>query len=376
MSDESELWRHNLRQLRFFVEIAQDNVDAAPASKGVAEKATKEGLRQAVFHHLLEEHQRKAIYSPQLRDIVKPVLDAVVVFLDKPLTTPQLLVQGLSEIDVLAGDAIDSIDSLTDEEEVEQVVEEFETRYLATLATALSAHYTLAQKLATRKPTDGEYFDVGRYVFARDAAPGRVHSADLTKAMDSGAASLSIKRGMVSYERFPPIQIMTYGQWFAYIHAIWDEWYRPRLAAAYSRRLGEDFLKNDIKSAFMGELNKIRNDVIHNKSRVKQSATNKILNWATSDGLVGMTTERMIGLRTMFPRDDLLTLPTHSAAPKSKNMPWTADIQLIDSVQRRLADLGLSKRQQKEIGDEMLRLWLAENLVPDGPSRVSSVREE
>lgn len=325
-------------------------------------------MRQGVFHHLLEEHQRKTIYSPQLRDIVKPVLDAVLVFLDKSLTTPQLLVQSLGEIDALARDAIKSIDNMTDEEEVEQVVEAFETRYLATLATTLSAHSTLAQKLAVRKAGDGEYFDVGRYVFARDPGPGRVHSADLNKAMDSGSISLSIKRGMVSYERFPPIQIMTYGQWFAYIHAIWDEWYRPRLAAAYSRRLGEDFLKNDIKSAFMGELNKIRNDVIHNKSRVKQSTTNKILDWATSDGLVGMTTERMSGLRTMFPRDELLTPPVHSAAPKTQNMPWTADVQLIDSVKRRLADGGLSKRQQKDLGDEMLRLWLAENPAPDSRS--------
>ncbi|MEV6281014.1 hypothetical protein [Nocardia sp. NPDC051832] len=376
MSDESELWRHNLGQLRFFVELARENVEAVPASKGLAEKSTKETLRQAVFHHLLEERQRKAIYSPQLSAIIKPVLDAVPVFLDKPLTTPQLLVQALDEIDVLAGEAIESIDNMPDEEEVEQVVEAFETRYLATLATALSAHFTLAQKLASRKPTDGEYFDVGRYVFARHPAPGRVHSTDLNYAMDSGSGSISIKRGLVSYERFPPIQIMTYGQWFAYIHAIWDEWYRPRLAAAYSRRLGEDYLKNDIKSAFMGELNKIRNDVIHNRSRVKQSATNKILDWATDDGLVGMTTERMVELRTMFPREELLTPPSHGAVPTAKSLPWTGDVQLIDSVQRRLAELGMTKRQQKEIGDEMLRLWLAENPTPDKPAPASSEHEK
>ncbi|MFQ6230742.1 hypothetical protein [Nocardia sp. NPDC002869] len=77
MSDESELWLHNLRQLKFFVEVARDNVEAAPPSAGVAERSTKESLREGVFHHLLEEHQRKAIYSPQLRDIVKPVLEAV-----------------------------------------------------------------------------------------------------------------------------------------------------------------------------------------------------------------------------------------------------------------------------------------------------------
>jgi hypothetical protein len=156
---------------------------------------------------------------------------------------------------------------------------------------------------------------------------------------------------------------MTYGQWFAYIHAIWDEWYRPRLAAAYSRQLGEEFLKNDIKSEFMGELNKIRNDVIHNKSRVKESARNSILDWATSDGLVGMTTEKMMSLRTSFPRDELLTPPVHGDAPKTQNIPWTADIQLIDSVKQRLSDLGVTKRQQKDIGDEMLRLWLEANSV-------------
>lgn len=194
MSDETELWMHNLRQLRFFVEIARDNIEAAPASKGVAEKSTKESLRQGVFHHVLEENQRKAIYSPELRDIIKPVLDAVLVSLDKPLTTPQSLMESLGEIDAIAGEAIGSIDSMTDEEEVEQVVEAFEIRYLATLATALSAQSTLAQRLAERKPTDGEYFDVGRYVFARNPGPGRVHSADLNKAMDSGATSFSIKR--------------------------------------------------------------------------------------------------------------------------------------------------------------------------------------
>lgn len=45
-----------------------------PNSRGVAEKSTKEGLRQGVFHHLLEERERTAIYSAQLRGIVDRVL--------------------------------------------------------------------------------------------------------------------------------------------------------------------------------------------------------------------------------------------------------------------------------------------------------------
>jgi hypothetical protein len=361
MSDETALWLHNFKQLMFLVEVAQDNFQVAPNSRGVAEKSTKEGLRNAVFHHLLEERERKAIYSAHLSGIVDPVLATVITFLDKQLTTPQQLVSSLSEIASLAGDAVESIDAMPDEEDVEQVIEEFETRYLVTLATTMSAHHTLATKLVERKDSDCQYFDVGRYAFVSEPGLGRVHVADLSYAMDSGASSLSFKRGPVSYERFPPIQIMTYGQWFAYIHAIWDEWYRPRLAAAYSRKLGEEFLKNDIKSAFMGELNKIRNDVIHNKSRVKESARNSILNWGTSDGLVGMTTEKMMSLRTSFPRDELLTPPVHGDAPKTQNIPWTADIQLIDSVKQRLSDPGLTKRQQKDIGDEMLRLWLEAN---------------
>lgn len=363
VSDESELWRHNFKQLLFFIEVAKDNFQAAPRSKGVAERSMKEGLREGVFHHLLQERERRAIYSADLREIVDPALEAAVIFLGGPFSTPKLLAEQLEVIAAQCRSAIGAIDAMQDEEEVEQVVEEFETRYLATLATTLSAHHTLANKLANRKEADGEHFDVGEYSFAREPGPGRVHVADLDKAMDSGVSTFSATRGFVSYERFPPIQIMTYGQWFAYIHAIWDEWYRPRLAAAHSRRLDEELLKNDIKSGFMGDLNKIRNDVIHNKSRVKESARNTILSWATEDGLVGMTTERMMGLRTMFPRDDLLAKPTRNNPPKTQNLPWTADTELISSVKQRLTDLGLTKRQQKEVGDEMLRLWLGANTV-------------
>ncbi|MEU3473729.1 hypothetical protein [Rhodococcus sp. NPDC006774] len=368
MTDETELWRHNFSQLLFFVEVAQDNSSAAPNSRGVAERSVKEGLRDGVFHHLLEEHERKAIYSAHLRLIVTPVLDAVQVFLGSAMTSTQNFIEGLDKIAQLARQAKISIDSMTDGENVEQVIEEFETRYLATLAMTLSAHSTLARTLAARKSADGEYFDVGRYVFVRNPDPATVHVADLNSAMDSGVSSISMKRGMVSYDRFPPIQIMSYGQWFAYIHAIWDEWYRPRLAAAYSTRLGVDYLKNDIKSSFMGELNKIRNDVIHNKSRVKSSSSNVVLNWATDDGLIGLTTERMIELRTMFPRSELLKPPARSPAPSSQNIPWTAEIDLIDQVKLRLTELGMTKRQQKDIGDEMLRRWLDHNPLPSGSS--------
>lgn len=55
------------------------------------------------------------------------------------------------------------------------------------------------------------------------------------------------------------------------------------------------------------------------------------------------------------------TRHVHGDAPKTQNMPWTADVQLIDSVKQRLSDLGVTKRQQKEIGDAMLRLWLEAN---------------
>lgn len=364
MSDETLLWRHNFNQLIFFVEMARDNVEAAPNSRGVAEKSTKEGLRNGVFHHLFEERERKSIYSAQLSAIVDGVLAAVVELLDRPLTTPQQLVESLSDVATLAGKAIESIDAMPDEEDADQVVDEFETRFLVTLATTLSAHNTLAMTINARKDTDGEYFDIGTYSFRSESGPGRVHIADLNYAMDSGASSYSLKRGFISYERFPPIQLLTYGQWFAYIHAIWDEWYRPRLAAAYSRQLGTEFLKNDIKSKFMGELNKIRNDVVHNKSRVKESARNTILEWSTSDGVVGMTTERMVSLLTMFPRDELMTAPVRADIPKTQNIPWTADIQLIDSVKQRMSNLGITKRQQKDIGDEMLRLWLEANRTP------------
>jgi hypothetical protein len=159
MSDETALWLHNFKQLIFFVEVAKDNFQVAPNSRGVAEKSTKQGLRHAVFHHLLEERERKAIYSAQLRGVVDPVLAAVVAFLGEQLTTPRQLVSSLGEIASLAGNAVEIIDAMSDEEDVEQVVDEFETRYLVTLAKTMSAHRTLATKLGARKDTDGQYFD-------------------------------------------------------------------------------------------------------------------------------------------------------------------------------------------------------------------------
>jgi hypothetical protein len=97
---------------------------------------------------------------------------------------------------------------------------------------------------------------------------------------------------------------------------------------------------------------------------VKESARNTILEWSTSDGVVGMTTERMVSLLTMFPRDELMTAPVRGDVPRTQNIPWTADIQLIDSVKQRMSNLGITKRQQKDIGDEMLRLWLEANRTP------------
>ncbi|MCA2328678.1 hypothetical protein JF780_27355, partial [Mycobacterium intracellulare] len=264
MSDEAALWLHNFKQIMSFVDVAHDNFRAAPNSRGVAEKSVKEGLRRGVFHHLLDERAREAISSAQLRRIVERVRSAVDEFLNEHLTTPQQLVSRLGEIASVAGEAVATINEMPDEEDVVQVVDEFEIRYLVTLATTMSAHHTLATKLVERKESDGQLFDIATYSFVSEPGLGRVHVADLNNAMDSGAGSYSFTRGMVSYDRFPPVQIMIYGQWFAYIHAVWDEWYRPRLAAAYSRTLGDEYLKNDVKSAFMGELNKIRNDVIHN----------------------------------------------------------------------------------------------------------------
>src|SRR5690242_18637071 len=112
MTDETLLWRHNFNQLIFFVEVTQDNVWAAPNSKGVAEKSTKEGLRNGVFHHLFEERERKAIYSAQLKEIVDGVLAAALNLLDEPLTTPQILVDRLDEVAKLASRAIECIDAM------------------------------------------------------------------------------------------------------------------------------------------------------------------------------------------------------------------------------------------------------------------------
>lgn len=367
MTDEVEFWRRDLEQLAFSIAVFKDALGASPSGR-VAERSTKMGLSEGPLRELLAEHEASAIRSPELKGIVDPLIAAAIALLYTAIPTTELFKDELERLSAVNQRALDALDSIGGSEDVIQVVDEFETRYLVTLASTLSAHRTLADQLEARSEADGKFFDVGMYDFVDEPGPGRVSIADLDRAMDSGVTTIIPGRGLVAFERLPPIQVMIYGQWFAYMHSIWDEWYRPRLAEAHSRETGGEFLKNDIKSEFMRDLNRIRNDVVHNKARAKESAKNSILSWTTEDGRVGMTTERMLGLLMKFPRADLLLTPERGEPPASRNLPWTAGVEQIDSVMKRMDELGLSKRDQKNIGNEMLQLWLSANADNAGPS--------
>jgi hypothetical protein len=57
-----------------------------------------------------------------------------------------------------------------------------------------------------------------------------------------------------------PVEVRLSQQWVVYTYAMWEEEYRPRLAAAR----GCD--SNDIRLPLLGDLRRLRNDIVHHRA--------------------------------------------------------------------------------------------------------------
>lgn len=182
---------------------------------------------------------------------------------------------------------------------------------------------------------------------------------------------------MRSLDYYPEVQTIQYGQWFAYMHSVWDEQFRDRLAEFWSRGLpgGEPaFKKNDVVSDFFGDIRLIRNDFVHNKGEVNESANLKTLGWGLEKGEpIKIQGEHMIELMDQFPREELLKPPLRSKSAESgikqgrKNMPGSGKAELIEQFQE------IISRKQFNRGraiDEMLQDWIDKHdASPDVASR-------
>ncbi|MCC9179418.1 hypothetical protein [Mycolicibacterium mageritense] len=255
-------------------------------------------------------------------------------------------------------------------ETLEAIVEELRSEFTLSLAVMLSGQYAVVTKLyewysaASGVPGDA-YLDVRRFEIVDQAGPGCIPMRDLKIATHGGVTMLTPQTGFVSFDRFSPVQQLLYGQWFAYMHSLWDEQYRGRVAAAHGTAPdGSPWDSRDIRVPIFGDIRRIRNDYIHNKGIVDEASETEVLTWFTEGKAAAITPEQMMSLLTMFPESDLLEKPTPAAKHSRKPLPWSAEPNVIEHVQQRARQLGLNRKARKDIGAAALDLWLAANPVP------------
>ena len=253
---------------------------------------------------------------------------------------------------------------------LESIVAELRSEFTLSLAVMLSGQYAVVTKLyewysaASGVPGDA-YLDVRRFEIVDQAGPGCIPMRDLEIATHGGVTMLTPQTGFVSFDRFSPVQQLLYGQWFAYMHSLWDEQYRGRVAAAHGTAPdGSPWDLRDIRVPIFGDIRRIRNDFIHNKGIVDEASETEVPTWFTEGKAAAITPEQMMSLLTLFPESDLLEKPTPAAKHSRKPLPWSAEPNVIEQVQQRARQLGFNRKARKDIGAAALDLWLAANPVP------------
>jgi hypothetical protein len=110
--------------------------------------------------------------------------------------------------------------------------------------------------------------------------------SDIRAMADPGVMTLDeYLRGDPEAERAPILKYFA-AQWVTHMTTLWDEYYRPSLAEIHGCS------KDDVGSELFADLNKIRQDYVHNRGRASQKQVkNKRLNWFQQGDLMIPTSE-------------------------------------------------------------------------------------
>ncbi|MCF3939564.1 hypothetical protein [Gordonia tangerina] len=293
----------------------------------------------------------------------------------------------------LRGTVVDDVQSAKD------IVTELERSFMVSLTVSMTAHTTTLAWVKEWENAHMEYLrgkraDIGHYrtmratnvdpenpykwmpeppnFWAAEPGPDRIHVQHLIAAIHSGSNMMVAGTGMRSFDYYPEVQTIQYGQWFAYMHAVWEEQFRRQLADLWSRGLPEGeqpFKPSDIVNDFFGDIRLIRNDFVHNKGEVLESVNLKCLGWDLKPGeAIKIEVERMVELMGKFPRVELLEPPSRPATDQKakvqprKNMPGSGKTELVDQFQHIISSNQLNKGRAI---DEMLQDWINKHGEPD-----------
>lgn len=160
---------------------------------------------------------------------------------------------------------------------------------------------------------------------------------------------LQAMRGEVSPPRSTEVQRIQGSQWISFIFAEWNDHYRFELAKVW------DCSHRDYQFPLLGELGKVRNDMIHNGGFAKRATANgQLLRWFDEGQRMHLTAPMYIEVVQLWPWTELLRRPPPSQDSRDR-YPGRAPLPLIDSVQRAAAVDGT---KPDDVIEEALRLWL------------------
>ncbi|MEK8071174.1 hypothetical protein [Rhodococcoides navarretei] len=282
----------------------------------------------------------------------------------------------------LKGTAEDEVESAND------LVEELERGFMLSLIMSMSAHDAVVRRVGEWEEQHGRFVqgyahkDVGHYFsmhatnadeirsqsehdfpvessfYSNKPGSGKIHMQHMILAINSGADIMVAGGGGASTTYYPEVQGIEYAQWFTYMHALWDEQFRPRLAEFHSRgKDAEDQVqKNDIKSEYFNDIRKIRTDFVHHQGIVEDAANLVFFDWQFEVGSrLEISMEQMIEAMDKFPREQLLEVPTPHKQ-KRRSLHGSFDVNLLDKYMKHVKaspTLGIN-----QANDEMMRDWL------------------
>lgn len=265
---------------------------------------------------------------------------------------------------------------MTDErlhaQSVDQVIEEFSEEYRMSLILNLTANHALSQRITLwQNPIEsdevGAHLDLLSLEFTDEQSACTIPMASLTEA-STGAPTVmtphnfgSAIREMAAGGAPPPIYRMAYAQWFTTIIASWEDVYRPRLAAAYSKpETGETWKKNDIRSKFFYEVQQIRNDFSHHQGICRDSSDNKLFKWLEPGKPIAPTPRQMLDLLNLFPADELRQPPKRLEDAKNGvgQLPYSFDAQWIEKLKKHVIKVSPSKAKRAGVIQNVLDEWM------------------
>lgn len=295
-----------------------------------------------------------------LYEVLKPVAETV----SKPLDVTQAAVPQIDPKMALIGEARRQLGELGGPTDVDEVIGEIERLLKVTVLVArvshqgasnivdteLQARFEAVNKNGARAP---KYLDLHTMLPVDSPSKTAISMAVILSMVDPGVATWEERlRVTPNEENQPPIMKQFAAQWVVSLNTEWSEHYRAALAAA----LGCD--ADDINSEYFADINRMRQDYVHNRGICRNSARNKVLKWYRKGDKMIPKHADYLQLLEAFPADELRS-PTRSVAPPQRQQP-SAKVppDLIRKFETMADQLQLSKDAALE---QALTAWVAAN---------------